>query len=272
MEAQVEAIIKELKVSFTDKQIEQQFRRVILARLENLRDDKETLYRLMVPKDEGGLGLTDRHAAVVLAVVKKHLPKSAPPIKSLPPATSPKVLSSAKPVVTQTVKPVKAAPEKIAGADGRLMPQQTAPIIPLPEDLGRVVAPRPVTRKVTVKPIAASMSDISYRPQLVGPIDELRMLDLISFRRLGNTPAEIIDEIQEKIALLKQESYIKGVEGVRAWQASEVYKIYTEIGVQSIVSGKPIDEVVVERQIKNLPVITQSEFEAIIELNNKLGI
>jgi len=71
---------------------------------------------------------------------------------------------------------------------------------------------------------------------------------------------------------LRQESFDRGFEGVAAWRQSPVYQIYTEIGVESIMSGKSIEQVIIDRQVKNLPVLTLSEFEAIIKLNKELVV
>lgn len=258
IDKKVDEIIKTLKVSFTDDKLKNRFIKIVKDRLTGERDDKETLYSLQVSRDDGGLSLTDKQARLVLKIITKYLPK-----------VEDKEQTITAPAKTLVLTSSKSPPKK----DERLMPEQKAPIIPIPEDRGRVVPPKPLVRKPTISPVNNNIiHDISYTPKLVGPIEELRFMDLDNFHRLGADPVQITDEIFEKLMLLKEESFNKYQQGIQAWQASPVYKIYNEIGVASIMTGKSIDEVIVDRQIKNLPTITQSEFEAIIELNRKIGI
>jgi hypothetical protein len=274
LETKIDEVIKTLKVNFTDENLKQRFLAIVRARLTNDRDDQGTLNILKAPRTEGGLGLTDKHANLVTSVVKK--------FSSVKPAIEPPVKTEIKPpisaVVPPPVKPLASPPpakkpEINVPVTGKLMPDQKGPIIPLPEDRGRVAPPKPIVRQAMVARNANSKnSDFKYSQKLVGPVEELRLMDLDSFHRLGVNPSEIAEEILEKVALLTQEGFTKHAAGVSAWQDSPIYKIYTDIGVQSVMTGKPIADVIVERQVQNLPTITQSEFEAIIDLNKKLGI
>ncbi|MCK4554441.1 hypothetical protein KAU19_05810, partial [Candidatus Parcubacteria bacterium] len=65
-------------------------------------------------------------------------------------------------------------------------------------------------------------SGAEFRPKVMGPIDELKYMDLISFRRLDQNLVKIVEKIKEKINLLEEEDYAKRLKGIKAWRTSPV--------------------------------------------------
>jgi len=64
----------------------------------------------------------------------------------------------------------------------------------------------------SVRPAASietktKMEDVRARPKVMGPLEELRYLDLVNFRRLGDSPQAITDKIVMKIKLLEKDGY-----------------------------------------------------------------
>lgn len=113
------------------------------------------------------------------------------------------------------------------------------------------------------------IEDIKYEPKIMGPIDELRFMNLIDFRRLDRDPFAAAEKIFDKINLLDDE-YSKKMEGIKAWRTSPVNKIYLKIGEESISSKKSVGETIQERKAAGKDYLTDQEIEAIIELNKKL--
>lgn len=123
------------------------------------------------------------------------------------------------------------------------------------------------------------MDDIKYVPvygskhesAVMTPIDELRNMDLLTFRRLGQQDAfRAVTKIKSKIDLLEEEDYNKKIEGIKAWRMSPVNKLYLGIGEQSISQNKAVDVIMAERKFANQEVFSTQEFEAIMDLNKKL--
>ena len=114
------------------------------------------------------------------------------------------------------------------------------------------------------------MEDVKYVPKLLGPIDELREMDLVNFRRLAQIPAEIAEKIKEKLGFLEEESYKQRVAGIKAWRESPVNKLYLTIGQESIVNNKSVETIISERQNEGKDYLTNQEFEAIMTLNKDL--
>lgn len=122
--------------------------------------------------------------------------------------------------------------------------------------------PAPETGKTTVE-------EIKVQPRVYGPIDELKTITLIDWRRWGS-PKEVAKKIQDKINLLAEESLVKKSEGIKAWKGSEVNQLYLDIGVESINQGKSVNEIISQRKQQNKPTLSEEEFNAVVELNQKL--
>ncbi len=114
------------------------------------------------------------------------------------------------------------------------------------------------------------MDDVKYVPRVMTPIDELRYMNLVNFRRLADTPQEAIEKIIGKINLLEQEKYSKRVEGIRAWRQSPVNRLYLKLGQLSINERRPIGEIINRIKNKGEDYLTEEEFEAIMDLNKKI--
>ena len=114
------------------------------------------------------------------------------------------------------------------------------------------------------------INDIRAVPKTMNPIEELKFLNIKNFRRLGDNPTASCERVLNKIKLLERDGYDKMIEGIKAWHASEVNQLYIKIGRESILSGKKMREIVVERQKNNLPVLKEEEIQAIANLNSKL--
>ena len=115
------------------------------------------------------------------------------------------------------------------------------------------------------------MEDVKFAPRVMGPIDELRYLNLVNFRRLNSKQGNAIEKIKEKINLLEEEeSYAKRLEGIKAWRSCPVSKLYLDMGHNGISANKPIDVIIEERKKTGKDYLTVSEFEAILDLNKSL--
>ncbi len=122
---------------------------------------------------------------------------------------------------------------------------------------------------ISSQPDQNIMRGINTKPRAYGPIEELNSLTLVDWRRWGNTQ-EAIKKIKDKINILAEESLVKKAEGIKAWKSSEINQLYLDVGAESIDQGKPILEIISQREQKNQPALTEQEFNAIVELNQEL--
>lgn len=150
-------------------------------------------------------------------------------------------------------------------------------------DIGKKMRAETMTRKgqdgdiniIQARAAAAAdgrirMEDVKHVPKLTGPIDELREMNVVNFRRLNSNPREAVLKIKKKIAFLEEESYTKRFEGIKAWRQSPVNKLYLEIGQESIINKKPVNVIINNRRQARKPFLSEAEFKAVMDLNKDL--
>ncbi len=118
--------------------------------------------------------------------------------------------------------------------------------------------------------VSRRLTDIKAPPRLLGPLEELKSLNLIDFRRLGLVPEQALLKIKSKIDLISEASVAKRFEAVRAWQASAVYQLYLKLGRASIESDKTVTEVAAQVLAAGEEALTEAEFNAIADFNSRL--
>lgn len=136
--------------------------------------------------------------------------------------------------------------------------------------------PQPI--KVIVEQTSTSAARPSFRPslsdvrstKLVDGIEELRILSLKDFRRLSPDPTDAIKRIYQKILAFEKESMTKKVAAIDAWKESEVNRLYVQMGQESFGSGKSMTQVNEARTAAGQPVLTEQEFDALLDLNEML--
>ncbi|MBU4369404.1 hypothetical protein KKG58_01425 [Patescibacteria group bacterium] len=190
-------------------------------------------------------------------------PQLKPELKPVPPPPPPP-----KPIP----KPVPPLPPK---PEPKPVPPPPLPLKPQPKPEPRPVPPppestfRPIIRLQSVQPTKTRVEEIKVKPRIYGPIEELKTLTLVDWRRWDG-PKEAVQKIEDKINLLAEESLVKKSEGIKAWKDSEINNLYLDIGAESIDQGKPVTEIILQRQQKGLPTLTEEEFNSVVELNQKL--
>ncbi|MFH2136039.1 MAG: hypothetical protein ABII19_00160 [Patescibacteria group bacterium] len=141
---------------------------------------------------------------------------------------------------------------------------------PKPLQILKPVTPVQVRRPLPQRDNRPRLDDVKYVPKLVGPVEELREMTLVDFRRLNANPVLVAEKIKEKIALLEREAFSKKIAGIKAWQESEINKIYLEIGRESLQKGLSADKIIAARTAAGQPTITVEEYKAIMDLNRVL--
>jgi len=202
-------------------------------------------------------------APVMKAAVSKTAvsPAASPAATQLPPLRSvaPHVVAAASVSHPASAPVVRPAAVKSAAPTAR--PAAAPAVKPAP------AAIRPALSASASRP---PMHDIKAVPKVMGPVEELQFLDLVNFRRLGATPAEITAKILGKIKLLEKDGYDKMVAGVRAWRQSPVNRLYLRLGQEAVAKGLPFKDAIAARQAANQEYLNLSEVEAIVSLNSQL--
>lgn len=185
----------------------------------------------------------------------------SPAVVSRPPVAKPGVWSKFglfKPAVKPEVADLTSA--LLSGAPN-LIPKSVSPA-------SSPAASRPAP---AVSPSRPQMHDVKPMPKVMGPIEELQFFDLVNFRRLGRTPAEITAKIFVKIKLLERDGYDKMVAGVKAWRQSPVNRLYLRLGQEAVAKGQTLKDYVAARQQTGEECLSLEEIEALVSLNGKLS-
>ena len=227
----------------------------------------------------------DEIAAFLKKISKDQEPeKPAPaPIPTPIPVPTPIVPPIAPPVVP--VAPVKKLAEGEVNIKINQQPKEAKPVAP---DNGVTFKPIPTANLITpqrptnsyglkVAPVTASseqgrvrMNDVVTAPRVMGPIEELRFLDLVNFRRLAPSPEEATAKIFAKIKLLEKNGYDRMTAGIDAWRQNEVSRLYLIMCRESAFKAKPLSEIIEYLKTQGQDYLTQEEIDAIMVLNAKL--
>jgi hypothetical protein len=178
----------------------------------------------------------------------------------------------------QEVKGVGKIPGKIAAPAGgqeavispKIKSEISSESVPKPLEILKPAAPPAIRRPPSVKDNRPRLDDVKYVPKLVGPMEELREMTLVDFRRFGSDPKVATQKIKDKLNLLERESITKKIDGVKAWQESEINKIYKEISRDILLKGVPINQAISLRTSANKPTLTLDEYQAVMDLNRSL--
>lgn len=301
----IKELIDKYALKFENEILTKRFQKVIESRIKEIRNSIETAEVLHRPSKVGGLEMTEDQANNIVKYVDEHkknlikdiemsdVKKNAPtPIKKSE-AVIPVSLSAAPPAfipMPNQPKPAEKIPEKkesrpdldmienqdsvTAQAESKSAQEKIAENIKIGNLYNKTpsdeMAKMSINRRQDQQ--RPQVVDIRQPASVVGPVEELMQIDLKEFRRLGNNPAESADKILEKIYLLEEESWEMRMDGIVAWQASPLHKLYVDIGQDSLKQNKTVMEIITARENSSEPSIHVQEFLAINDLNNKLVI
>lgn len=246
----VEDIKKYLQLTFTSPDIEKKFTAIVLSVLRGLRDTMElSSYLKDMSYSQADI---DRITQVVDETAQKYhtaLQSSTESVTTHPSPTS-AVASGTTPVDLSEFEMTEDAVTQAKVITSK-----------------KSFLPKLRRSKRSRKPI---IDDVKIQASMImGPIDELRSIDIIEFRRLASDPAMAADKLKHKIMLLAEESVSKQSEGIQAFKTSPLNTMYLDIGNQSITSGRSVSEVITDLQTHG-GALTQEEFNAIADLNKQL--
>lgn len=137
-----------------------------------------------------------------------------------------------------------------------------------PGGIRKILLPKLRRSRRLKKPM---IDDVKLQQSMVmGPLDELKAMDLIEFRRLSPNATEAATKIKDKIELLGEEAVSKQAEGVHAFKQSPINQQYLDIGNKSMASGKSMVDIINEMEAAGTPVLRVEEFNAIADLNKQI--
>ncbi|MFA6215870.1 MAG: hypothetical protein WC768_04860 [Patescibacteria group bacterium] len=270
IDKEMEIIVKEAGINFSAADSERKFRNIVASRLKEVRDPVQLRDVLLSSTLVGGMGFDTQTADRVLAIVNREFQRLHGNLRD---NISTEPFSDLRQEADKILAEPEIKPEVVFRAEAEeeqiIAKPEPVPVPPTPELAAEepVNFSRPVASPPTGKPV---IEDVRFKPKLVGPVEEIRSMTLTDFRRLAPTPEQAIEKVLQKINLLEEESFARKTQGIAAWKENEIYRLYLDLGDQSMAERKPIADIILERQQANAPALTEEELEAIMELNQKL--
>ncbi len=125
------------------------------------------------------------------------------------------------------------------------------------------------TSRVTGVPIWR-LDAVQGDVRLMSLTDELGQMSLERFRRLGRTPEESFERLQQKFQALKQESFERWTEGIARWRSSPLQQAYLGLVSRAFGRGTPVAELANEEHEAQASALSSEEVAVLMELNQQL--
>lgn len=244
---EAEQILKKTGLTFASGEVRSRVTGVLVSHLKGIRKPFETKLFLVKGVREGGAGLTEQEAEIVLMATSGYKVLANAADKPEPPAQAKR--PSAIPMGKELMPMPQMEVSQPADAKPMFPPLEASKAV------GPAFAPKPSLADVQ-KPMRS----------LGGPVDQLAF-DLMTWRRLGQDPKDRIKKIEAQLDILEQDGYPERLKGLLAWQNSEVMRKYIEAGKKSIETSASIQDVLGAGSDTGL---SHLEWEAIADLNNRI--
>lgn len=212
---------------------------LIQSWIKEVRSSDQVLEYALKPAQKGGLGLTENQANKLIQVLKNSRGGK------ISKETSKKTIKESTP----TLKDIRAKKEVQKIVQKPAQPQV------------RVNVPSGPVRTMQ------DMLPPTVQSKTVGPVEELGLLTLIDFRRLGKDIGEQVAIILDKFKRLKEESFVQYIKAKEAWFVSPLYKRYLEILKKALNQKQPLSTTA----SKDPQGMIMEEIKAMVEINKKLS-
>lgn len=297
--ALAQSVLSQHQLAFGDELLRKRAESILKSQMKGMRDETATAELLQRDPKVGGLGLDpDQSRLVAHSVVEvvqrmktegrvSATPMPMPPdITELPEAKTEKpaamppfhrdgVLSpddtSKLPNVTEQPRPSRPIVRPPDIPPPPRMPE-TQPVVVLSNPPAPVEQPTAKSARPARTLDRRTISDITAPSSTLGPAEEMHALTLQQFRRLGQGANDITQKILQKFTNLQHESFALWAEAVKGWRGGEVYSLYLSMGRESLEQGIAITQVIERRAAKQLPYLSEHEFNALADLNRKLQL
>ncbi len=269
----VDEIITLSGVRLASENSTKKVKNILLARLKHVREQAETRDALTRSMAEGGAGLSESEADVLMSLVTEKI-EQIEAGKYSPPASSEldNLIKQADDVYKFN-EADQGPHDRLADTLAQVKPEfthqpqwQEPEIKQAPSEI--INPPRP--KRPIPTDVRPRVSDVRPIERVRGPIEELKYMNLAELHRIGTSALDNISHIKDKIDALEEESFNKKVEGIKAWRQSPLYNMYLDIGRQSMEQGKSISQVIREREQLGEDILSVQEFEKISDLNQEL--
>ena len=298
----VDTICQNKDFAFKDDQTTARCKKIVEARVRDVRDAFQTRRQIESSQEQGGLGVTGRKLADMTAFMEKtiqdHYAELHAELDAQKADRVQKTVERSEQKTSHQQKQGRVMTKKYVALTGKAPAAHVVPAAPAKsrvsvgvsaskqqEQLAQkidtqkvraaikktAVAPAPVPSSV---PKTASgrpkLADVQFTRALAGPVDELRSMSRTEFHRLSSDPKQAIAKIKSKVDLLGEEGYAKKVAGIKAWRTSPLNKMYIQISQNALLNGLTMEQALEQAKAGGGEVPTADEMHALTSLNGTL--
>ncbi|MCR4314245.1 MAG: hypothetical protein NUV84_03295 [Candidatus Uhrbacteria bacterium] len=278
--------------AFEDPMLNERCTKLIESRVRDVRTPEQTRAQLEKVVESGGLGVSGRRLADMLAFIEgrvtafqgnlnqeqrqKRIDQRAGASDKAQQAKNEETLMTkryveltgkvpsahiapAAPSVSRTSVAISAHHEQLA-REGKI---DTAKVKEAVEGAKQTAVPP----RVKATP---SMQEVTFEKRLSGPIDELRSLTLTDFRRLSKDPSQAATKVKDKVDIMEEQGYDRVVEAVQAWRGCALNQMYVSLTREAVLTGTSVTELLSRKRIAGEETLSDEELKAIMKLNAEL--
>lgn len=246
-----------------DDHLMTRLRNLISSRLRDVRNRQQILTVLQREEKVGGMGFDPAEADRITTVIENTYNEHRAAVEEEAKSKILKIQEEQKAKVEERKK--RESEEHAAWYREKVMASKGE------DALRSIITEGNRTPRAPVPASAPAMDGITGPgTRLTGLADELRGMDIDSYRRLSRDPAQAAEKVIEKLETLKRESFDRWTEGVEAWRQSPLQQQYLKLVTESFSSGKPVAQLVEEKRKTNPNLPSAEELGSIIELNGRI--
>ena len=269
------------KLSFTvSPEHQNRLRTIVQLRLKDIRDNDQTREVLVRRALDGGLGLTPEQADEVVnrceEAVKPAPAPVRPPRSSVTSAPAPTAAARKNTIAIfyESSVPATTTPFN-AFVHGQLKPQPAERPAAQPSSVSAAPSGKAASQKMatdvfklnTTPAAKIPMHDIVSRPKILNPVEEIRFISSVDFRRLAPTIPEAVARLKQKFINLREESMVLFLEGWAAWKESPLYVDYVTAVAGLLARNQKIANLIADK--KNLQ---PDEISALVDMEHSLSV
>ncbi|MFH1286537.1 MAG: hypothetical protein ABII02_02175 [Candidatus Magasanikbacteria bacterium] len=226
------------KLSFSvSEELQGRIESLAESRAKDIRTDDQVREYAQRPVSHGGLGFTLEQAEELVQVISHPETMDAGAVRLEPKIPSP----------TMSLEPA----------------EPIFPSEPEMSDISPSTLGKPMMSSGQMHDVMAPMQQST----VVGPVQEIGMMTLVDFQRLGSDTATRVGIMKRKFDTLMAESYTEYLKARDAWFRSPLYVQYQNVVKEALNTKEPIPSVITSKGS-----ITMDEFHAVLDIGIHLEL
>ncbi len=294
-EKQVEEVLKKIGFSVAPEVLGR-LKSLILSKLKDVKSEEETRELLARSIKNGGLGLTEQQVEKIIKACQEvdsseNMDElSTPALKGLAgdmalmvePSELPALPNSVAPMPYNNIKPdFTPSQNNLSKPPAVNNLPKTSPVSAIEndifsklpslnsagqDDISALIKKNSGTEpafKLDTRPaMKRPMQDVTASNLEMGPVEEIKSINLTDFRRLSGSSDEAAKRLQQKMFNLQEEAFVWYLEALAAYHTSPLYSEYMQAVCESLADRKSLANVLsIKNGIKLNEVVSLIEME-----------